>query len=88
MAFSLPPIEILGFAAAACTTFAWVPQAIKTIRTRDTRSISLGMQGLFWLGIVLWLIYGVILMSWPLIFANVVTLVLVTIVLVMKIRFG
>jgi MtN3 and saliva related transmembrane protein len=81
-------VEALGFAAAACTTLAWVPQAVKTIRTRDTRAISLWMQLLFWSGIVLWLVYGLIMGLWPLIIANIVTFILVSIVLVMKIRFG
>jgi MtN3 and saliva related transmembrane protein len=81
-------IETLGFAAAALTTLCWLPQAWRTIRTRDTRAISLATQGLFALGIVLWLIYGLLLMSWPLIGANAVTLCLVMVILVMKLRHG
>jgi MtN3 and saliva related transmembrane protein len=81
-------IETLGFVAAICTTLAWVPQAVKTIRTRDTRSISLWMQALMTLGIFLWLVYGVLIVAWPLIGANIVTFGLVTTILVLKIRYG
>ncbi|RDJ21020.1 hypothetical protein DWF00_07275 [Bosea caraganae] len=80
--------EMLGFAAAALTTLCWVPQAWHTIRTRDTRAISLWTQVFFALGIVLWLAYGVLLMSWPLIGANAVTLLLVLTILSMKLRYG
>ena len=81
-------IETLGFIAAACTTLCWVPQAVQTIRTRDTRAISLWTQGFFALGILLWLGYGVLLMSWPLIIANIITFIPVMIILVMKVRHG
>ena len=76
--------EAFGFAAAMLTTLCWIPQAVRTIRTRDTRALSLWTQGLFALGIVFWLIYGLLLMSWPLIGANAVTLCLVLVILAMK----
>lgn len=81
-------IETLGFAAATLTTLCWVPQALQTIRTRDTRAISLSAQGFFALGIILWLVYGLLLMSWPLILANAITLCLILIILGMKLRYG
>lgn len=81
-------IEALGFLAATCTTLCWVPQAVRTIRTRDTRAISLWAQGFFAFGILLWLAYGLLIMSWPLIFANLVSFVLVAVILVMKLRHG
>jgi MtN3 and saliva related transmembrane protein len=81
-------IELLGFVAATLTTLCWVPQAVHTIRTRDTRAISLWTQGLFALGVLLWLCYGLFLGSWPLISANSVTLCLVLIILTMKLRYG
>ena len=86
----MPPasIEFLGFSAAALTTLCWVPQALQTIRTRDTSGISLWTQSLFALGIMLLLIYGVLLMSWPLISANAVSLLLVLVILTMKLRHG
>ena len=60
-------IETLGFAAATLTTLCWLPQAVQTIRTRDTRAISLWTQAMFASGIVLWLLYGLLIASWPLI---------------------
>ena len=86
----LPPasIEAIGFMAAACTTFCWFPQAVRTIRTRDTNGISLWMQGFLVIGILLWLAYGILLMSWPLIISNIITIIPVAIILVMKLRHG
>lgn len=87
-AMPLAITELLGFTATALTTLCWVPQAWHTIRTRDTRAISLWTQVFFALGIVLWLAYGILLMSWPLIGANAVTLLLVLAILSMKLRYG
>jgi MtN3 and saliva related transmembrane protein len=81
-------IELLGFVAAVLTTLCWLPQALKTIRTRDTRSLSLVTQSAFTVGIVLWLVYGVLIGNAPLIFANIVSFVLVGTILVMKLRYG
>lgn len=81
-------IETLGFLAATLTTLCWIPQAWRTIRTRDTRAISLWTQAIFALGILLWLAYGVLLASWPLIGANAVSFLLVSVILVMKLRYG
>ena len=75
-----------GYVAAFLTTVAFLPQAIKTLRTRDTRSISLGMYVVFTVGIVFWLIYGFVLDSWPMILSNIVTLGLSTAILAMKLR--
>jgi MtN3 and saliva related transmembrane protein len=73
--------ELTGYAAAVLTTLSFVPQVIHTLRTRDTRAISLGMYLLFSAGVALWLIYGIIIGSWPVILANAVTLVLASTVL-------
>jgi len=78
--------EWLGFAAAALTTAAFMPQAWMTFRTRDVSGISLGMYAAFTFGIALWLLYGIRLGAWPLIVANAITLVLAGAVLAMKIR--
>jgi MtN3 and saliva related transmembrane protein len=81
-------IEWIGGIAAFLTTVSWLPQAARTIRTQQTRDISLWAQILLFLGIILWLIYGIYIVSWPLIGANIVTLVLVGIILVMKVKHG
>ena len=77
---------LLGLAAACCTTAAFVPQAVLAIRTRDTRSLSLGMYALFTVGVSLWLVYGLFLRDVPIVAANVVTLCFCLIILYLKIR--
>jgi MtN3 and saliva related transmembrane protein len=81
-------IEWVGFAAAFLTTFSFIPQAVLAIRTRDTRSISRGMYIIFTIGVALWLVYGIALVSWPMIFANTITLALAATILAMKLRYG
>ena len=78
----------IGSAAAILTTTAFIPQAWKVWRTRHTADISMSMYILFTLGVALWLAYGILLESWPIIIANCITLLLAGIVLVMKIIFG
>ncbi|MFC5568459.1 SemiSWEET transporter [Lysobacter yangpyeongensis] len=78
----------VGYAAAMLTTLAFVPQAVKTIRSKDTRGISLEMYVMFTVGVALWLAYGFVLMSWPMILCNAVTLALASTILVLKLRYG
>jgi MtN3 and saliva related transmembrane protein len=87
-ALSPPVIEALGSGAALLTTLCWVPQAVRTIRTRDTRALSLATQLGLNAGMALWLAYGWLIGSWPLILANAVSLALVFAILVMKLRHG
>jgi MtN3 and saliva related transmembrane protein len=81
-------LEWLGFLAALLTTVAFVPQAVKTLRTRDTSGISLGMYSVFTVGIACWFGYGLYLHSWPMILSNAVTFVLAAIILGLKLRHG
>lgn len=80
--------ELLGFAAATLTTGAFVPQAIKTIRSRNTSGISLMMYLVFTVGTALWLLYGMRLESWPMIVANTVSFGLAATILGLKLRYG
>lgn len=82
------PLEWTGYLAATLTTLAFVPQAIKTIRTRDTRGISLAMYVVFNIGIVFWFAYGVALGSWPMIVSNAITFAFSGTILAMKLRHG
>ena len=81
-------VSLLGIAAAICTTVSFVPQVLKTIKTGQTKDISLSMYLIFTTGIVLWLIYGIMIRDLPIILANTVTVVLTSIVVVLKIRNG
>ncbi len=78
-------LEILGFSAAFLTTASFLPQAFKTIKTRETSALSLTMYSLFTSGVLLWLIYGVYKQDYAIIFANAVTLLLSSIILSFKI---
>ena len=78
-------IEVLGFISAFLTTISFVPQAILVIKTRETKALSLTMYSIFTLGVASWLAYGIIKEDSALIFANMVTLLLSTIILSIKI---
>ena len=81
-------LEWLGYLAATCTTLSFVPQAMHTIRTRDTSGISLGMYVVFTFGIVCWFGYGIFLQSWPMIASNAVTFVVAATILALKLKHG
>jgi len=74
--------EIIGLIAAVCTTFAFVPQVMKVWKTKQTKGLSLRMYSIMFLGIVLWLVYGILIDSLSIILANVVTATLVGTILV------
>ena len=80
--------EWMGYAAAALTTVSFLPQAVKTIRSRDTTGISLLMYVVFTIGIGFWFCYGLVLHSWPMIVANAITFVLAATILALKLRHG
>lgn len=81
-------MQWIGTLAATLTTIAFVPQALHTLRTRDTRGISLGMYAVFTAGIACWFGYGVVLHSWPMIISNAITFVLSGSILLLKLRHG
>lgn len=80
-------ITLLGLLAAFLTTFSFLPQVVKSWRTRATRDISLGMFMALTMGIVLWLVYGILIADLPLIVANTVTLALAGTILYLKLRY-
>jgi MtN3 and saliva related transmembrane protein len=79
-------VELLGYVAAALTTTSFVPQAVRTFRTRSTEGISLGMYGILTTGIALWVVYGLAIGSTPILVANGVTLVLAATILVLALH--
>jgi MtN3 and saliva related transmembrane protein len=81
-------LEWIGYVAAFLTSVSFIPQALMTIKTRNTGGISRGMYLMFTIGVACWLAYGIAIASWPMIVANVVTLALAATILVMKLRFG
>ena len=79
--------DTIGYAAALCTTSAFLPQAYVAIKHRDTKSLSLAMYIIFLSGLLLWLIYGVIKNDWALIVANTITASLAALILLTKLRY-
>jgi len=81
-------ITILGLLAGTLTTISFVPQVMKTWKFKETKDISLLMYIIFFTGILLWFSYGLLINNVPIIIANGASLVLVSIVLILKIRYG
>jgi MtN3 and saliva related transmembrane protein len=81
-------IEAVGMIAATLTTLCWLPQAVRILRTRDTKAISLATQTTFAGGITLWFVYGVMIGSWPVIISNAITFVLISAIIALKVAHG
>lgn len=81
---NLPP-DFIGYCAALLTTFSFLPQAILTLKTRDTKTLSLSMYSMFTLGVCGWIVYGALRMDWVIISANAVTLAFALMILSVKI---
>lgn len=85
--FCTGTVQDLGFAAAFCTTAAFVPQLVRVLRLRSARDISLPTFLMFSIGVFLWLLYGLYTGSKPVIASNAVTLVLSVSILILKLRY-
>ena len=85
---NLDYIEIIGLCAAVLTTAAFLPQVYKTWKTKDVSALSLPMLAMFFVGVLLWLIYGLLLSSPSLILANGITLFSVLLLFIFKIRYS
>ncbi|MBW4609872.1 MAG: SemiSWEET transporter [Hassallia sp. WJT32-NPBG1] len=81
-------ITTLGLTAGLLTTIAYLPQLIKTWKSKSASDLSWSMLITLCTGIILWLVYGVYVQDIPLIAANIVTLLLASIILVLKIRYS
>jgi len=81
-------IEVVGIVAGAlsCTTF--LPQVVKTWKSKSTKDVSLLMFIIASLGTSLWLIYGLLIDSFSLIFTNIIVLILSLIMLFLKIKYN
>ena len=78
--------DFIGYFSAFLTTFAFVPQAYHSWKTRNLSGVSLPMYSLFTAGVLGWIIYGFKISSWPVLLANIVTLLLAFVVLVLKLK--
>ncbi len=81
-------IKVIGFAAAFLSTFSFLPQVIKSLRTRHMADINLLFLVMLIAGLICWTVYGFMLMQWPLIVANIITLALNLVLLGLKLRFN
>jgi MtN3 and saliva related transmembrane protein len=79
--------EGLGMIAALLTTVAFVPQVLKVYRTKSANDVSFLMFSIFSTGVLLWLVYGLLIASVPIVVANIVTLLLCLAVIVLKLRY-
>ena len=80
-------IELIGYTAAFLTTMAFLPQVIKTYKSKSAKDLSLGMFLIFTLGVSLWLIYGIAIEKTPIIIANLITLILAITLVFFKLKF-
>lgn len=80
-------ITLLGIIAGCCTTGASVPQVLKIIKTKKTRDLSLAMYCTVTIGATLWIVYGLMIKSLPIVLANSISLILVSTILSFKIRY-
>jgi MtN3 and saliva related transmembrane protein len=79
---------LIGYFAGFLTTIAFIPQVLKTWKSKSASDLSLGMFLIFSLGVLCWLIYGISLAEIPIVFWNSVTLILALALLIMKLKFG
>jgi MtN3 and saliva related transmembrane protein len=80
-------VTILGLVAGTLTTLSFLPQLLKAWKSRSTHDISIGMFLLLAVGIMLWIVYGIVTADVPVIVANTVTLVFVSLILALKLRY-
>lgn len=79
--------EIIGLVAAIFTTAAFLPQVFKTYKTKETSGLSLSMYVIFFIGVILWLIYGISIKSLSIILANLITAILAFYLIIMKLKY-
>lgn len=80
--------HLIGGAAAVLGTVCWLPQTLKTWRSRETKDLSLPANLLILTTLTLWLIYGLMISAWPLILGNVISILLVGAIVTAKLKFG
>jgi MtN3 and saliva related transmembrane protein len=84
----MQPYELIGFLAGALIAIALIPQVIKSWKTKSTKDISIFWNSLYVAGLVLWIVYGSIIMSVPMIVSACVEISLAISLLVLKLKYG
>ena len=80
-------IDFLGYIAATITTIAFLPQIIKTVQTKSAKDVSMGMFVLFTTGVFLWIVYGILTRTYPVLIANAVIFCLALTQIILKIKY-
>ena len=80
--------DAFGFVAAGLTTIAFLPQVIKTTKTKKAEDVSIIMLLMFITGLIFWIIYAIQTNSFPVLIANIITLILNIIILILKLIFA
>ncbi|MGL5008499.1 MAG: PQ-loop domain-containing transporter [Paracoccaceae bacterium] len=81
-------VNAIGVLAGVIGTLCWMPQLIKTLRTRETRDLSLGSNLLLLVTILLWLIYALNIGAWPMVASNVIATAIIGTIIICKLRYG
>lgn len=81
-------IAIIGLIAGTCTTLSFLPQVVKTFKTKKTKDISMVMYIVLAVGLFTWIIYGILISALPVILANVFSLTCAVMILILKIKYG
>jgi len=81
-------IKLIGFVAATCTTIAFLPQAMKIYKSKSAKDIAMPTLITFIIGVTLWLIYGLLIQDYPVIIANLITLIFNLMILFLKLKYG
>jgi len=80
-------VELLGIIAGTLTTISFLPQLVKVVKNKSAKDVSLLMFLIFTLGILLWLVYGILTFTLAIIIANSVTIILALSILILKIKY-
>lgn len=81
-------ITIIGLIAGTCTTLSFLPQVLKTMKTKQTKDISMAMYIVLAAGLFTWIIYGILTSALPVILANAFSLTCAVIILILKMKYG
>ena len=79
---------LVGLVGGTLTTISFLPQLVKIWKTHETKDLSLAMFSTFTVGVTFWLIYGILIGSLPVILTNSITIVLASMILGFKIKYG
>lgn len=81
-----PSHEIIGIIAASLTTSGFIPQVYKIYKEKNAKGVSLTMYLILFIGVLLWLVYGILIGSLSIIIANSVTALLQLCVIIYKLK--